>query len=56
MAISFMDIHAPDDVDQDTREDRRLLSGQRPNTSAKSGIATKDGHFVSAMLTAVPAS
>ncbi len=53
MAISFMAITHPDDVEQDTREMERLISGGVTKYVREKRYRHKNGHFVSATLTAV---
>jgi PAS domain S-box-containing protein len=53
MATSFMAVTHADDVEQDTREMKRLSEGAIPKYEREKRYLHKDGHFVSAKLTAV---
>src|SRR5258708_7367217 len=53
LATSFMAITHPDDVEQDTREQSRLTSGAVTKYEREKRYRHKNGHFVSARLTAV---
>ena len=53
MATSFTSISHPDDVEQDTRAMAQLLAGDIGKYDREKLYRHKDGHFVSANLTAV---
>ena len=53
MATSFIAISHPDDVEQDTRAMAQLLAGAIGKYEREKRYRHKDGHFVSAKLTAV---
>jgi two-component system cell cycle sensor histidine kinase/response regulator CckA len=53
MATSFMAITHPDDVEQDTRALTQLLTGAMRKYECEKRYRHKDGHYVSAKLTAV---